>query len=41
MPVDYVKFALKPHGFFDRSPVLNIPKQDGGHCNSGGADGCH
>ncbi|MET4432898.1 primary-amine oxidase [Mycolicibacterium sp. 624] len=41
MPVDYVKFALKPHGFFDRSPVLNIPKQDGGHCNSGGADSCH
>ncbi|WP_217376791.1 primary-amine oxidase [Paenarthrobacter ureafaciens] len=26
MPVDYAGFKLKPHGFFDRNPTLNVPK---------------
>ncbi|HMM94051.1 primary-amine oxidase [Phycicoccus sp.] len=34
MPVDYVKFKLKPHGFFDQNPVLNIPESAGKHCGS-------
>jgi len=25
MPVDYAKFTLKPYGFFDRNPALNVP----------------
>ncbi|KQP02033.1 tyramine oxidase [Leifsonia sp. Leaf264] len=32
MPVDYAKFTLKPVGFFDRNPALNVPApQPGGH----------
>jgi primary-amine oxidase len=25
MPVDYAGFTLKPHGFFDRNPALDVP----------------
>ena len=25
MPVDTVGFKLRPEGFFDRSPVLDVP----------------
>nr|WP_154676201.1 primary-amine oxidase [Amycolatopsis benzoatilytica] len=25
MPVDYTGFTLKPHGFFDRNPTLDVP----------------
>ncbi|MFJ7213721.1 primary-amine oxidase [Amycolatopsis sp. NPDC098790] len=25
MPVDYTGFKLKPHGFFDRNPTLDVP----------------
>lgn len=33
MPVDTVGFKLRPEGFFDRSPVLDVPAPDsGGHC---------
>ncbi|MGW9412719.1 primary-amine oxidase [Arthrobacter cupressi] len=37
MPVDTVGFKLRPDGFFDRSPVLDVPasKLAGGHCHSG------
>jgi primary-amine oxidase len=31
MPVDYAGFTLKPHGFFDRNPTLNVPASIGGH----------
>lgn len=51
MPVDTVGFKLRPEGFFDRSPVLDVPASvpvAGRHCGgsngSGGADGddnCH
>jgi primary-amine oxidase len=27
MPVEYAGFTLKPHGFFDRSPALDVPPQ--------------
>ncbi|TFD06544.1 primary-amine oxidase [Cryobacterium sp. TMT1-66-1] len=37
MPVDTVGFKLRPDGFFDRSPVLdvpaNVPPASGGHCH--------
>jgi primary-amine oxidase len=32
MPVDYAGFKLKPVGFFDRNPALNIPAADVGDC---------
>ena len=38
MPVDTVGFKLRPEGFFDRSPVLDVPASKpsgGGHCHSG------
>jgi primary-amine oxidase len=31
MPVDIVSFWLKPFGFFDRNPALDVPP-DSGHC---------
>ncbi|WP_428985779.1 primary-amine oxidase [Sinomonas terricola] len=37
MPVDHVGFRLRPEGFFDRSPVLDVPapaSSEGGHCHS-------
>ncbi|MCF2570631.1 primary-amine oxidase [Brevibacterium sp. UCMA 11754] len=38
MPVDTVGFKLRPEGFFDRSPVLDVPAPaSGGHCE--GSDG--
>jgi primary-amine oxidase len=37
MPVDTVGFKLRPEGFFDRSPVLDVPAgpqpASGGHCH--------
>jgi primary-amine oxidase len=35
MPVDTAGFKLRPDGFFDRSPVLDVPpnKPSGGHCH--------
>jgi primary-amine oxidase len=33
MPVDYAGFTLKPVGFFDRNPALDVPPND--------SDGCH
>ena len=42
MPVDYVKFTLKPHGFFDQNPVLNIPETVSNHCGESSGDShCH
>ena len=31
MPVDYTGFTLKPVGFFDRNPTLDVPAPEG-HC---------
>jgi primary-amine oxidase len=38
MPVDYAKFTLKPYGFFDRNPTLNVPASEamGMACHAGG-----
>ncbi|MFB9236875.1 primary-amine oxidase [Plantactinospora siamensis] len=44
MPVEYCGFTLKPSGFFDRNPTLDVPASTGGHCANGSADGdpaCH
>jgi primary-amine oxidase len=32
MPCDYVGFTLKPVGFFDRNPSLDVPPP-AGHCH--------
>jgi len=41
MPVDKVGFKLRPHGFFDRNPSLDVPdlSRAGGHCACGGEGG--
>ena len=40
MPVDYAGFKLKPHGFFDRNPTIDVPDLNTAHgCCAGGA--CH
>ncbi len=35
MPVDYTGFTLKPVGFFDRNPTLDVPASTSAHCSSG------
>ena len=32
MPVDYSGFKLKPVGFFDRNPALDVPRGTSSHC---------
>ncbi|MNL63841.1 Phenylethylamine oxidase precursor [compost metagenome] len=40
MPVDTVGFKLRPEGFFDRSPVLDVPASASGlSCHSPAATG--
>jgi primary-amine oxidase len=36
MPVDTVSFWLKPVGFFDRNPALDVPPPANGHCHTQG-----
>ncbi|HEY5822653.1 MAG TPA: primary-amine oxidase [Propionibacteriaceae bacterium] len=36
MPVDYTGFKLKPVGFFDRNPALDVPPSVSDHCSSNG-----
>jgi primary-amine oxidase len=33
MPVDYCGFTLKPVGFFDRNPTLDVPASTARHCH--------
>jgi primary-amine oxidase len=33
MPVDYAGFTLKPVGFFDRNPTLDVPATTSRHCH--------
>jgi primary-amine oxidase len=35
VPVEYAGFVLKPAGFFDRNPALDVPPTTNGHCSSG------
>ncbi|CAM5319346.1 primary-amine oxidase [Streptomyces aurantiogriseus] len=35
MPVDYAGFTLKPVGFFDRNPTLDVPRSASRHCHGG------
>ncbi|MGP9782449.1 primary-amine oxidase [Glutamicibacter sp. AOP12-B1-11] len=39
MPVDTTGFKLKPHGFFDQNPTLNLPASATGHCTPTGCSG--
>jgi primary-amine oxidase len=41
MPVERVGFALKPVGFFDRNPALDLPAPESAHGAEAVADGCH
>ncbi|HAM25962.1 MAG TPA: tyramine oxidase [Microbacteriaceae bacterium] len=41
MPTDYAKFTLKPYGFFDRNPALNVPPSETVHECSHGGDAHH
>ena len=45
MPVDTVGFKLRPEGFFDRSPVLDVPadpNKQAAACHSDAGSGhCH
>ena len=34
MPVDYTGFTLKPSGFFDRNPAIDVPASTSAHCAS-------
>ena len=34
MPVEYAGFTLKPWGFFDRNPALDVPPSSSSHCHS-------
>jgi primary-amine oxidase len=36
MPVEYTGFSLKPVGFFDRNPALDVPATRGAHCSGRG-----
>ena len=39
MPVDTTGFTLRPEGFFDRSPVLDVPAPKKGHCSTDAGEG--
>jgi primary-amine oxidase len=46
MPVDTTGFRLKPVGFFDRNPTLDVPATTGTSCHgraagTGTGGGCH
>lgn len=39
LTVDCTGFTLKPVGFFDRNPALDVPPGGGDHCDANGPDG--
>ena len=40
MPVDRLGFSMKPYGFFDQNPALDVPRPKSGHCSSEGGSSC-
>jgi primary-amine oxidase len=36
MPVSHIGFKLKPVGFFDGNPALDLPPSDPAHCHHHG-----
>ena len=34
MPVDRLGFSMKPYGFFDQNPALDVPRPKSGHCST-------
>ena len=40
MPVDHTGFVMKPVGFFDRNPALDVPEPASKHCHTEGSS-CH
>src|SRR5579859_3912477 len=36
MPVEHCGFTLRPWGFFDRNPTLDVPPPAAGHCRNAG-----
>jgi len=40
MPADVVSFQLKPAGFFDRNPALDLPRTARAH-HGGSGPSCH
>jgi primary-amine oxidase len=40
MPVTYIGFALKPVGFFDRNPALDVPRPAGRSCEHHAPGSC-
>ena len=40
MPVTYIGFALKPVGFFDRNPALDVPRPAGRSCGHHAPGSC-
>jgi primary-amine oxidase len=41
MPVDHTGFTLKPVGFFDRNPALDVPATTAAHCATAESSCCH
>jgi primary-amine oxidase len=41
MPVSSLGFSLKPLGFFDRNPALDVPAPMSGHAHNGAPTACH
>ena len=35
MPVAYIGFSIKPSGFFDNNPALDVPPSKDKSCSSG------
>jgi primary-amine oxidase len=33
MPVEYAGFTLKPFGFFDTNPAIDLAAPSGSHCH--------
>ncbi|WP_336658509.1 primary-amine oxidase [Leucobacter sp. USHLN153] len=40
MPVDRLGFSMKPYGFFDQNPALDVPRPKSGHCSTATEAGC-